>query len=297
MDPIVELRTLIIRHAGQQATPRALPDIVLAVADSLSEPRGHSPGPTFALVAQGAKRAVLGDKVFDYAAGQYLIVALELPLVASLTRASRDEPFLGFGLILDPLAVAELLLEAGLDEPRGAPPGIAVSTAGDDLLEPIVRLLRLLDRPSDLPILAPAIRREILWRLINGAQGAMIRQLGLADSHIRQISRAVRWIRDHHAETLRIDELARLANMSQTSFFRHFRTVTSLTPIQYQKQVRLQEARTRLLANPGDVASVGHAVGYESPSQFSREYRRLFGAPPGRDVAQLMDTLKSPNTN
>jgi transcriptional regulator GlxA family with amidase domain len=138
-----------------------------------------------------------------------------------------------------------------------------------------------------------AIEREILWRLIKGEQGAMVRQLGLADSRLSQISRAVRWIRDHHAGLLRIEDLARVANMSATSFFRHFRAITSLTPIQYQKQVRLQEARAKLLANPGDVAAAGYAVGYDSPSQFSREYRRLFGAPPGRDTARLLETSLS----
>jgi transcriptional regulator GlxA family with amidase domain len=158
------------------------------------------------------------------------------------------------------------------------------------LLDPIVRLLRLLDRPDDIPVLGAAIEREILRRLVNGEQGAMVRQLGLADSRLSQISRTVRWIRDHHAEMLRIEDLALIANMSATSFFRHFRAVTSLTPIQYQKQIRLQEARAKLLAHPGDIAAVGYTVGYDSPSQFSREYRRLFGAPPGRDVARLLRT-------
>jgi transcriptional regulator GlxA family with amidase domain len=142
-------------------------------------------------------------------------------------------------------------------------------------------------------VLGPAIEREILWRLIKGEQGAMVRQLGLADSRLSQISRAVRWIHNHHAEMLRIEDLARVANMSATSFFRHFRAITSLTPIQYQKQVRLQEARAKLLANPRDVAAVGYAVGYDSPSQFSREYRRLFGTPPGRDAARLLSTSQS----
>jgi transcriptional regulator GlxA family with amidase domain len=191
---------------------------------------------------------------------------------------------------LKPFAVASLLLESGTVGDRSARPGIAASDAGPDLLDPIVRLLRLLDRPGDVPVLGPAIEREILWRLIMGEQGAMVRQPGLADSRLSQISRAVRWIRDHHAELLRIDDLARVVNMSATSFFRHFRAVTSLTPIQYQKQVRLQEARAKLLANAGDVAAVGYAVGYDSPSQFSREYRRQFGAPPGRDAAQLLET-------
>jgi AraC-like DNA-binding protein len=289
MEPLAELRTLIARHAGAATVREMLPGIILANYIEPTQPLGYFANPAFALVAQGAKRAVLGHRVFDYAAGQYLIVGIELPVVGHVVQASVDEPFLGFGLVFKPSAVASLLLETGADQDRHAPAGIALSEAGRDLLDPVIRLLRLLDRADDLAVLGSAIEREILWRLITGEQGAMLRQLGLADSRLSQIGRAVRWIRDHHAETLRIEDLARVANMSATSFFRHFRAVTSLTPIQYQKQVRLQEARARLLDNPSDVAAVGYAVGYDSPSQFSRDYRRLFGAPPGRDAARLRD--------
>ena len=288
MELLTELRTLIARHAESEAARQALPGIVLAKMHEPTEPLSYVPDPTFALVAQGAKRAVLGDKVFDYATGQYLIVAIDLPLVANLLRASVEEPFLGLGLTLKPAVIASLLLEHGSGDVHGEPPGIAVSEASPDLLDPIVRLLRLLERPEDIPVLGPAIEREIVWRLINGEQGAMVRQLGLADSRMSQISRAVRWIRDHYADGLRIEDLARIANMSATSFFRHFRAITSMTPVQYQKQVRLHEARARLLASPGDVAGVGYTVGYDSPSQFSREYRRLFGAPPGKDAARML---------
>lgn len=287
---LAELRMLIARHTERGSTRQVLPGVVLAHLLAPTPPLAHVADPTFALVAQGAKRAVLGERAFDYAAGQYLVVGVELPVVANVVRASADESFLGLGMTLQPFAVASLLLEAGGDGDRRAPPGMAVSDAGADLLDPIVRLLRLLDRPDDLPVLGAAVEREILWRLIMGEQGAMVRQLGLADSRLSQISRAVRWIRDHYAQVLRIEDLARVANMSATSFFRHFRAVTSLTPIQYQKQVRLQAARARLLTDPGDVAAAGYAVGYDSPSQFSREYRRLFGAPPGRDAARLLDS-------
>ena len=216
MELLAELRTLIARHAGGEAARQALPDIVLAKlqrADTATRIcwRSH-----FRLVAQGAKRAVLGDRVFDYSAGKYLIIGIELPMFANVVQASLDEPCLGLGLTLKPFAVASLLLESGAVGDRRARPGIAVSDAGPDLLDPIVRLLRLLDRPDDMPVLGPAIEREILWRLIKGEQGAMVRQLGLADSRLSQISRAVRWIRDHHAEILRIEDLARVANMSAT---------------------------------------------------------------------------------
>jgi AraC-like DNA-binding protein len=289
-----ELRVLIARHAGPTQAHRTLPNIMVTASNlptpsfaSIAEPALMAE-PAFGLVAQGAKRVVLGNQVFEYAAGQYFIFSVDLPLSGYVVQASATEPLLGFGLKLKPDAIAALLLEMGA--PRRAkaePPGIAVSDLTDDLLDPIVRLLRLLDRPEDIPVLAPAIEREILWRLINGEQGAMVRQLGLADSRMTQIGRAIRWIRDHYAETVWIEDLADIAGMSLTSFYRHFLGVTSLSPLQFQKQIRLQEARSRLLSSSQGVAAVGFAVGYESPSQFSREYRRLFGAPPGQEGERL----------
>jgi AraC-like DNA-binding protein len=289
-----ELRVLLARHAGPAHKLRPLPQIMVTATDLPTPPFAHMvepdalAEPAFALVAQGAKRVVLGDQVFDYAAGQYLIFSVDLPLSGRVVQASENEPFLGFGLKLKPDVIAALLLEtAAPRKVRTEPPGIAVSGLTDDLLDPVVRLLRLLDRPEDIVVLAPAIEREILWRLINGAQGAMVRQLGLADSRMTQIGRAIRWIRDHYAEIVRIEDLANMAGMSLTSFHRHFLGVTSLSPLQFQKQIRLQEARSRLLLSSQDVAAVGFAVGYDSPSQFSREYRRLFGAPPGQDAQRL----------
>lgn len=165
--------------------------------------------------------------------------------------------------------------------------GIAISDLTADLLDPVIRLLRLLDSTADIPVLGPAIEREILWRLLNGAQGEMVRQIGLADSRMAQVGRAIRQIRDHVSQPMRVDELARIAGMSVTSFYPHFRSVTSMTPIQYQKQVRLQTARSLLMSAARDVADVAFSVGYGSPSQFSRDYRRLFGRPAGTDGRTL----------
>jgi transcriptional regulator GlxA family with amidase domain len=148
-------------------------------------------------------------------------------------------------------------------------------------------MLRLLDHPADADVLAPLVEREILWRLLTGPHGGMIRQIGLADSDLSQVSRAIRWIRDNYAEPMRIGDLARLAGMSPSAFHRHFRAVTTMSPLQFQKRIRLQEARSLLVTRGSDVAGVGHLVGYDSPSQFNREYRRLFGAPPGHDAAHL----------
>ena len=166
-------------------------------------------------------------------------------------------------------------------------PGIAVSDAPDELVDAAVRLLRLLDRPRDSAVLAPLIEREILWRLLTGEQGAVVRQLGLADSSLAHVARAVRWIRDHYAQPFRVEDVARVSGMSVSAFYRNFQAVTAMSPIQFQKQIRLQEARLLLATHPHDVTGVGHRVGYDSPSQFSREYRRQFGAPPSQDAARL----------
>ena len=284
-----ELRLLIARHAGPDAWPlRLMPRLFLGSESGPTLPCQVVVEPIFSLIAQGAKRVAIGHKTVDYRAGQFLIVSVDLPADAHVVEASPEHPYLGFGLTLNSEAIASLLLESGSRRVVGDDrPGIAVSDLSSDLADSVLRLLRLLHRPSDVPILAAALEREILWRLINGPQGAMVRQIGLADSRMSQVGRAVRWLRGHFADTIGIEELAAIAGMSVTSFHRHFRIVTSLTPIQYQKQLRLQAARARLMATRADVAEVGFDVGYDSPSQFSREYRRMFGKPPGKDGAEL----------
>jgi AraC-like DNA-binding protein len=182
-----------------------------------------------------------------------------------------------------------MLLEAAAapgDTPARAP-GVTVASAGEPLLDALSHLAGLLDTPQDVPILAPLYRREVLWRLLTEPQGAVVRQIGLADGNLAHITRAVRWIRDHHDDPIRIGQLASLAGMSESTFHRHFRGVTRMPPIQYQKAVRLQEARLALVSGGRDVAEVAHMVGYDSASQFSREYRRLVGAPPGRDAQRI----------
>jgi AraC-like DNA-binding protein len=287
--PLEELRALIERHAKADATPlRRMPNLLLGFQPGPTAPCQLVVEPVFSLIAQGAKRIEVGRQTFDYRAGQFLVVSVDLPADAYVVEATPERPYLGCGLRLRPEVIAGLLLESGGPRSSGDDrAGIAVSDLSDDLVDSVVRLLRLFDRPADVPILAPALEREILWRLINGPQGAMVRQIGLADSRMSQVGQAVRWLRGHFAETIRIEALAGIANMSVTSLHRHFRLVTSLTPIQYQKQLRLQAARARLMATGADVSEVGFAVGYDSPSQFSREYRRMFGKPPGQDGVDL----------
>lgn len=257
-------------------------------AERVTEPLGTVTEPMIALTAQGAKRSVLGGHIFDYHAGQYLVATVDLPLTSQVTRATHTEPYLAFGLPLQPAIIAQLLLDAGPITLRPhAGPGVATSDADDNLLDAVVRLLRLLDEPRDIPVLAPSLRREIHWRLLNGPQGTLIRQIGLADSRTTLIARAIAWIRAHYDQVIRIDDLAAEVGLSVSSLNRHFRAVTAMSPLQYQKQLRLQKARIQLMASPRDVAAISYAVGYESPSQFSREYRRMFGAPPGQDAARL----------
>ncbi len=294
---IPELRTLIQRHAGSGATATRIPRVTVASLGRpgpLSEP---TTGTVLALVAQGSKRLSVGGAVHDYGPGEYLVASVDLPVSGQFSDATPERPALGFGLELRPELVAELMLSpaaAGLpraDRGESSPPAIAVGRATPELVDAAVRMLRLLERPRDIPVLAPMIEREIHWLVMSGDQGATVRQLGLADSSLSRVRRAVQWIRERYAEPIRIEELARRANLSTSAFHRNFHAVTAMSPIQYQKLIRLQEARLRLLANPADVAGAAFAVGYESASQFSREYRRQFGAPPSQDVVVLREAI------
>ncbi len=287
MEKLTEIRTLIQRHAERWPTQLAVDGVRVFAAEGVTASLRHMAEPVFALVAQGAKRTVLGDRVYDYGAGQYLVVSVDLPISGSITQASPAEPFLAVGLTLKPALIASLLLDMPAGAPVSSLSGLNVSSATPDLLDALLRLLRLADHPGDIAVLAPLIEREIYWRLLCGEQGAALRQIGMADSRLSHIGRTISWICNHYAEALRSADLARLASMSVSSFHRHFRAVTAMSPLQYQKQIRLQQARVRLMREAADVAAVGYSVGYDSPSQFSREYSRLFGAPPGRDVAQL----------
>ncbi|MGA5301737.1 AraC family transcriptional regulator [Nucisporomicrobium flavum] len=284
------LRELLLRHARPD-TGTAIEDVLISKVDRSEPPSSSMTGTVLALIAQGAKRIALGDRVYEYRAGQYLVASVDLPVTGHFVDATAEHPAVGFGLVLRPAAVAELLLQAAPGDlpPLGgaAPSGLAVSDAPGELIDAAVRLLRLLEQPRDIAVLAPLIKREILWRLITGEQGAVVRQLGLADSNLTHVARAVRWIRDHYPQAFRVEDLARRSGMSTSAFYRNFQAVTAMSPIQFQKQIRLQEARLLLASNPGDVTGIGRRVGYDSPSQFSREYRRQFGAPPSQDVVAV----------
>ena len=288
-----EFRELLDRHAQPGIVPSAIPGVLVSRLTDAVSPDESPTGTLLAVVGQGTNRLSVGGTVHDYGPGQYLIASVDLPVSGQFTDATPEAPALGFGLELRAEVIAELMLNVAAAEfmrpARGetSPPAIAVGHASERLLDAVTRMLRLLDSPRDIPVLAPLIEREILWLIMSGDQGATVRQLGLADSSLSRVRHVVRWMREHFAESLRVEELAELARMSPSAFHRAFHAVTSMSPIQYQKSIRLQEARLQLLARPGDVAAAAYAVGYESPSQFSREYRREFGAPPSRDTAAL----------
>jgi hypothetical protein len=242
-----ELRALLTRHARPDMTT-AVDGVLASKIERPAAPYTSMTGTVLALIAQGEKRLALGDRVYDYRAGQYLVASVDLPVTGHFVEVSPEHPALGFGLVLRPSVVAELLLRAGPADippaPGSAPSGIAVSNAPDELVDAAVRMLRLLDRPCDATVLAPLIEREIVWWLLTGEQGATVRQLGLADSSLAHVARAVGWIRDHYAESFRVQDAARVSGMTVSAFYRNFQAVTAKSPIQFQKQIRLQGRRS-----------------------------------------------------
>ncbi len=295
-DSLGEIRRRIAAHARPDLTT-PIAGLLLSKVAGTAAPDYALTEPLLVVMAQGGKRLLLGDQVHEYRAGQYLIVTANLPVTGHWLGV-REEPSLAMGLVLQPAAVAGLMLRARSASRTRSGTGISAMATGRadaDLLDAVARMLALLDSPADRPVLAPLVEQEILWRLLTGPHGDMVRQIGLADSDLSQLNRAIGWMRDNYSEPARIEELARMCGMSSSAFHRHFRAVTAMSPLQFQKRIRLQEARSLLVAQPGDIAGVGHRVGYDSPSQFTREYRRLFGAPPGQDAARLRSDGGSPD--
>lgn len=254
-----------------------------------TEPVSYMHDPSVCLVAQGAKRVLLADEEYMYDANHYLITSVGLPVVSCVLEASREIPTLGLVMRVDLRGVAKLLVDSNLPMPRSSQSGrgMAVSEVSQPLLTAFNRLIDLLDEPDDIPILAPLIEREILYRMLVGDQAARLRQMATAGSQGHQISRAIDWLRENYSKAIKMEALAEQTGMSTSTFHHHFRSVTSMTPLQYQKWLRLHEARRLMLTEHQDAASASFQVGYESPSQFSREYKGLFGAPPVRDIKRL----------
>lgn len=288
MSGLHELAAIVRRWQGNDPQegvgPLLPPGLQLIASSTITKAQAVVYEPMLCVILEGAKNTLLAGQIHPYRAGEYLVVSADLPVAGQVTEA----PYLALAVPLDPAVIAELLIESDRTAADEVPTlGLAASAMDEDLLDAVTRLARLLERPDDAAVLGPMVHREIVWRLMCGERGAMVRQIGMTNGRLAQITRAIRWIRDHYAEPMRIEALAALAGMSETSLHRHFRAVTAMSPLQFQKMVRLQEARTRLLSRGRDVAGVGFEVGYDSPSQFSREYSRLFGRPPGRDLEHL----------
>jgi AraC-like DNA-binding protein len=283
-----EMAQIIARHTLEEGYQQsAIDGLWLIRADTPSMPVPTVYDPSLCIIVQGAKTVAVGGRSLFYDAAHYLIASVDLALVGHVVSASPDEPYLCCKIDFDPTVMAELIMAEGGSVPPGDPPALVVHSSDPALLDAACRLLRLLDTPQAIPALAPLIQREILYRLLTGPHGAMLRHAASADSHLGQISRAIAWIRQHMRVQLRIADVASAAGMSVSSLHQHFKTITGLTPLQFHKQLRLHEARNLMIAGGLPAGSAGFAVGYDSPSQFSREYRRLYGAPPRSDIARL----------
>jgi AraC-like DNA-binding protein len=252
--------------------------------------------PLLCIVAQGAKQLLLAGENFRLDPAQLLLVSVDLPVAARVIEASPARPYLAARIALDPAIVGELVAEGTAVPPLGQPArGLAVTPVEAPLLDAVTRLVELLDSPQDVGPLAPLVLREITYRLLTGPQGLRLRQIASAGAPAHRIARAIRYLKDNFADPLRVEAVAKHVRMSPSAFHLHFKGVTAMSPLQYQKRLRLQEARRLMLGAGLDAAAAAFRVGYESPSQFSREYRRMFGAPPRQDVAALK--VESPRTD
>lgn len=295
IEALSELRGIVMR-AGSRWTETGLPRVAMVRAEACSDQVYQ---PMLHLVLQGAKSLSIGDRILKFEEASYFVVPVDVPATGGIEPEGPTRPYLAVSLTLDPAAVAAMMAEMGMADTAPPPAGFSVSPATPELLDAWVRMMRLIDRPREAAILAPMIEREILFRILTGPQGDKLRQIASAESRLSQIRPAIGWIRDNYAEPIRSEALADMTNMSVAAFYRHFKAVTSMAPIQYQKRLRLIKARRMLLFEKREVGSIAHMVGYESVSQFSREYARMFGLPPRRDAARYkvpgLDDATAPN--
>jgi AraC-like DNA-binding protein len=276
-------------------TVEVFPGFRISRASHPSEPVRSVYEPSFCFVAQGSKRALLGGEVFRYDPRNYLIFTVDLPVAFQVEHASEKEPYLGFRLALDPALVASVVMDSEIQikKSEASTKAMNVSSVDADLLDAVVRLVRLVETPVGRKVLAPLITKEIIYRLLIGGQGARLNHILASGGDTRRISKAIGHLREHFDKQLKMEEIARGLGMSVSGFHHHFKSVTSMSPLQFQKHLRLQEARRLMLGEDMDAASAGFRVGYEDPSQFSREYKRHFGAPPHGDILSLRSRLET----
>ena len=296
MERIDELAQLIAELSDRDGGySTAIPGLFLSRLTTTTSPRHVLDGALFCVTAQGAKSVFLNEQRYVYDRNKYLLISVDLPLVGQIVDATPEHPLLGISLELDFTEIGALMIEAELP-PRARDvkqPSLFVSDIDDALLDATIRLVRMLKTPAQIAVMAPLIRREIYYRLLLGEQSGLLRRMAADNGPVRRIAAGIEWLRRNAMRPIRMSDLASEVNMSQSTMHAWFRTVTNMSPLQFQKQLRLQEARRLLLSEVTDAATVSRLVGYDSPSQFSREYMRLFGAPPLRDIERIRDSADS----
>ncbi|MDR7235927.1 AraC family transcriptional regulator [Neobacillus drentensis] len=288
----IELTKIIEGHTGQDGTYNTdIPSLFFSRYSNDTGPHYGVYKPSLCIVVQGMKEVLLSQERFRYGPDDYLVASVNLPITGQVTEASSEFPYLALKLEFTTSEILEVLREFQMrvDNKENAKRGMYVSKIESSLLDAVTRLARLLDTPKDIKVLAPLIRKEIIYRVLHGEHGGMLKQIAIEGSSTNQISDVIKHIMNNYEKSFKIEELAEISNMSVSSLHRHFKEITAMSPIQFQKQLRLQEARSLLLSESADAADVAFRVGYESPSQFSREYSRLFGLPPKEDIKHLRE--------
>ncbi|PEK99051.1 AraC family transcriptional regulator [Bacillus sp. AFS017336] len=285
-----ELTELIERHTSHEGVNETVIDSLFFIRESnITEPKYRVYKPSLCIVVSGVKELLLANESYKYGPGNYLVASVDLPVTGQVIESTPNSPYLAFRLEFSPNQIVEILTETKIstNSKENAKRAIFVSQLEESILDGVIRLVRLLDSPEDIPILAPIFKKEILYRVLRGQHGGILQQIAIEGSTTNRISGVIDQIKMNFYKSLRIEELADIANMSVSSLHRHFKEVTAMSPLQFQKHLRLQEARLLLMSESSDAAEIAFRVGYESPSQFSREYSRLFGFPPKEDIKRL----------
>ncbi|PEJ59066.1 AraC family transcriptional regulator [Bacillus sp. AFS002410] len=285
-----ELTELIERYTSHEGVNETVIDSLFFIRESnITEPKYRVYKPSLCIVVSGVKELLLANESYKYGPGNYLVASVDLPVTGQVIESTPNSPYLAFRLEFSPNQIVEILTETKIstNSKENAKRAIFVSQLEESILDGVIRLVRLLDSPEDIPILAPIFKKEILYRVLRGQHGGILQQIAIEGSTTNRISGVIDQIKMNFYNSLRIEELADIANMSVSSLHRHFKEVTAMSPLQFQKHLRLQEARLLLMSESSDAAEIAFRVGYESPSQFSREYSRLFGFPPKEDIKRL----------
>ncbi|RAH95773.1 AraC family transcriptional regulator [Acuticoccus sediminis] len=294
IDHLEPHRAIALRHAWSGLVATDLPRLDITIGQGSTGPAPCLYRSMVCFILQGSKRVLINDELLSYDSADYLVSAIDLPLSGEILNAPGGNPYVAVSLLLEPALLTELAASMPLDAETGSCGiGLSINPVTQPLRDALLRFMSLLDQPADIPVLAPMAERELLYRLLQGPEGRLLRQIARPDGALGRIRRAVQWIRDNQTARLRIAALCEVSGMSRASLHRHFLALTGVTPLQYQKQLRLQGARYLLLDGEKSVSEVAFAVGYESATQFIREYGRQFGNPPARDVRQLREAISA----